>query len=206
MDEKTRVQLWPLIADTVVGRYAIFSLYESSRRSPRTGNSHRFLRLEAPDWVNVLAFTLDNELILVRQYRHGRDEISLEIPGGAVDNDETPQAAARRELEEETGYRATSVELLGVVDANPAFLSNRCWTFLALECTPDGALAPDSGEELEVIVTHPAELGRMIDRGVIRHSLVVAAHDHLQRALGRRDPKVAAVVPLFERPSSLERG
>jgi 8-oxo-dGTP pyrophosphatase MutT (NUDIX family) len=176
------------VREEPLGEYAIFSLTRTVRESPATGRRHGFLRLDAPDWVNVIALTGDGRTILVEQYRHGTDAVTLEIPGGAVDGHETPVKAAARELEEETGYRARELHLIGEVEPNPAFLSNRCWTFVALGCTPDGATAPDPSEEITVRLAAPAALTELIDRGTIRHALVVAAHDHFQRAIRRREP------------------
>ena len=78
-----------------------------------------------PDWCNVVTETADGQLVLVWQYRHGTDELSLEVPGGVIDPGEEPIDAARRELKEETGYEAESFELLSVVQPNPALQNNR---------------------------------------------------------------------------------
>lgn len=177
---------WPPEGDEqVVSEHRIFSLVETRRRSPRTGRSHRFLRLEAPDWVNVIALTRDGRVVLVEQYRHGTDEVTLEIPGGAVDPGETSASAAARELEEETGYRPARLEPIGCVEPNPAFLTNRCWTYLALGCEPIGRLNPDPSEEIEVHLVGLGGFTELIAGGTIRHALVVAAHEHLRLGLER---------------------
>ena len=108
---------WPLVSRTVLGNHRIFTLTESVRRAPETSREHAFLGLEAPDWVNVVALTEGNDVILIEQYRHGTDAVTLEIPGGAVDPGESPAEAGKRELEEETGYRCRNLELLGWVAA-----------------------------------------------------------------------------------------
>jgi 8-oxo-dGTP pyrophosphatase MutT (NUDIX family) len=184
---------WPLLEDTVLGEYSIFTLSRSVRRSLRSGSEHAFLRLDAPDWVNVVALTTGGRLILVEQFRHGSGRDTLEIPGGAVDPGERAEDAAARELAEETGYRAASLELIGVVEPNPAFLSNRCWTFLATGCHRVGPPRFDPSEEIEVRLSSLGEFTELIDRGAIQHALVVAAHDHLQRGLSRRAPWTAAL-------------
>jgi len=86
--------------------------------------------LEYPDWANAVALTKDNKIILVRQYRHAADIISLEIPGGVVDDGEHPENGIKRELLEETGYSFESCELIATLYANPATSTNRTFTYL----------------------------------------------------------------------------
>jgi len=87
--------------------------------------------LEYPNWVNAVAITEDNKVLMVRQYRHAAGIVSLEIPGGVIDGDEEPQAAMLRELLEETGYRFTDIELIATVYANPATANNHTYCYLA---------------------------------------------------------------------------
>lgn len=86
--------------------------------------------LEYPNWVNAIALTADHKLILVRQYRHAADIVSLEIPGGVMDGDELPEYAIRRELLEETGYSFESAELIATLYPNPATANNVTYTYL----------------------------------------------------------------------------
>lgn len=86
--------------------------------------------LEYPNWVNAIALTADHKLILVRQYRHAADIVSLEIPGGVMDGDELPEYAIRRELLEETGYSFQSAELIATLYPNPATANNVTYTYL----------------------------------------------------------------------------
>lgn len=183
MTHSRRILPWPVVKRHILGDHRIFRLTETVRRSPDGEREHRFIGLEAPDWVNVIALTEDGKLILIEQYRHGSDSLTLEIPGGAVDPGENPAAAGIRELEEETGYTCRRFEPLGCVETNPAFLNNRCWTYLALGCRPDGKVNFDPAEEIRVELTDLEGFTTLINDGTIRHSLVVAAHDHLQRGL-----------------------
>ena len=176
---------WITLSTEVLGSYPIFELSRSRQRSPLSGREHSFLRLDCPDWVNVIAVTDDGMMVLIEQYRHGTDEMTLEIPGGAVDPGEDPRTSAVRELEEETGYVAADLIEIGVVEPNPAFLSNRCWTYLALGCRADGETHFDPSEEIAVSVAPVRDFARLIDDGSITHSLVICAFDHLQRGIRR---------------------
>jgi len=177
------IRPWPVVDEEHLGQFVIFELSRTTRRSPTTGREHRFLRVDAPDWVNIIAVSTAGQMVLVEQYRHGTDEVTLEIPGGAVDPGESPHTAASRELEEETGFQPREMHQIGVVEPNPAFMSNRCWTFLALDCRPTGQICPDPSEEIALRTVALGEFPRLIDSGEIRHSLVIAAHDHLRRGL-----------------------
>ncbi|WP_428327869.1 NUDIX hydrolase [Mucilaginibacter sp.] len=87
--------------------------------------------LEYSNWVNAVAITEDNLVLMVRQYRHGAGIVSLEIPGGVIDPDEEPAYAMKRELLEETGYQFDDIELLSTVYANPSTANNHTYCYLA---------------------------------------------------------------------------
>ncbi|SHG16435.1 ADP-ribose pyrophosphatase YjhB, NUDIX family [Desulfacinum infernum DSM 9756] len=143
--------------------------------SPRTGREHDVFVLESPAWVNVIPITADSQVVLVRQYRHGIRDVTLEIPGGVVEDGDTPEEAARRELREETGYEAESLVSLGYVQPNPAIQSNLCHTFVALRVRRTGDPSPDDMEDIEVVTRPLAQIPALIDRGEINHALIVAA-------------------------------
>ncbi len=134
-----------------------------------------FFLVQTVDWINVVALTPEREVVLVRQYRHGTDSMCLEIPGGMVDPGETPLQAAIRELEEETGYRAESWTLLGTVRPNPAFMDNRCFTFLATPAMPAGPPHPEEWESIEVSTVPLTSIPGLIGSGEIDHTLVISA-------------------------------
>jgi 8-oxo-dGTP pyrophosphatase MutT (NUDIX family) len=126
-----------------------------------------------PDWCNIVAETTSGDVILVWQYRFGTDAVSLEIPGGVIEPGEAPEAAALRELREETGYEASSIELLSVVEPNPALQNNRCFTYYARGARLVGPTAFDDLEDLEVVLVPRTEVGALLDSGQITHALVV---------------------------------
>jgi 8-oxo-dGTP pyrophosphatase MutT (NUDIX family) len=170
------VDLWTIVEARSVYGCRIFSLTERRSRSPRTGDIHDFHVLECPDWVNIVPLTADREVVMVKQYRHGLDGITLEIPGGMLDPDDpSPLVAARREMQEETGYDSADVVPIGVVHPNPAIQTNRCHTFLARDVRLTGPLRWDGTEETEVVVVPLDRVPELVRDGAITHALVVAA-------------------------------
>ena len=141
---------WTQESESVRQDSRLFRQTVAVRRSPHTGRQHAFYRLQGPDWVNVVALTREGELLVVEQFRHGIDAPTLEIPGGGCDGAESPEAAARRELREETGFISGHWVALGSCTPNPATQNNRCHTFLALDCDSAGGLELDPAEELQV--------------------------------------------------------
>jgi len=141
------------------------------------------------DWVNITPITPQGEIVLVRQYRRGTDNITLEIPAGSLDPDERdPRSAALRELREETGYVPGEIKLIGKVAVNPAIMSNYCYIYLATNCTLQAELAPDPTEEIAVELVPLKQIRRMIESGEIVHSLGVLgllwSLDHYERTWG----------------------
>ena len=168
---------WTLLGQRELVRAPIFRLVEQRVQAPHTGEAHDFYVLETNDWVNVLAFTENDEIVCVRQYRHGVARVTLEIPGGVMDPGEDPVTSAMRELLEETGFGGGEAPLLiGSVDSNPAILNNRTHTVLVRGVVKrSDTLALDDTEDIEVVVVPWADVPRLVREGTFSHALAVAA-------------------------------
>jgi ADP-ribose pyrophosphatase len=88
--------------------------------------------IEAPDWVNVVAITEADEIVLIEQYRHAVGEVMLEIPAGHVELGEAPADAVRRELLEETGHEAAMWHELAALHPVASRLTNEVRSYLAI--------------------------------------------------------------------------
>lgn len=170
---------WTLGARVAAHDYGIFRTAFVEGSHPQVAAAKRFSVIECTDWVNVIALTAAQEVVLVRQFRVGSGEVCLEIPGGMVDEGEDAATAAARELLEETGYRAARWQRLGVVAPNPAIFGNRLHIFLAEGAYFAGAATPEGSEVIDVETLPLASVWRAIRAGDIDHALVVAAFAHL---------------------------
>lgn len=173
------IKPWKKVGSTPIGDFRIFKLRSDRSISPRTGKEHDFFVLDCPGWVNVIAVTPDQNLVMVDQFRHGSNTVELEIPGGVMDAGETdPVATGVRELREETGYEGENARVLGKILANPAILTNTCYTVLIENCRLKHELQLDCGEDLATRLVPVADIPRLVAEEKIQHSLVVVALYH----------------------------
>jgi 8-oxo-dGTP pyrophosphatase MutT (NUDIX family) len=166
---------WKREGERVLASTRVLELKSVRYRNPSRGTERDFTVAHAPDWVNVVALTPDGRLVLVRQFRFGSGEFSLEVPGGVIEAGEAPVAAGLRELSEETGYGGGAARLLGTVHPNPAILDNRCHVVLVDGAVPSGPMNWDFDEEIEVSTAAVADALAWARSGRITHSLTVAA-------------------------------
>ena len=167
---------WERLASEIAYTCRIFAVRRDRARFSRDQGEHDFHVLETGDWVNVVPITPANEVVMVRQFRHGVRDCTLEIPGGMVDpEDPSTLVAARREMVEESGYDSERVEPLGVIHPNPAIQSNRCHSFVAWDVERRHDPRFDSTEETEVVLVPLGDVPDLIRAGDITHALVVVA-------------------------------
>jgi ADP-ribose pyrophosphatase len=187
---------WKEIHSRLVKRCGIFDLYESKRRAA-DGRQGIFHLLEAPGWVDVVPVLPDAQgrscFLMVKQYRQGISRITVEFPAGLIEAAESPEAAAARELFEETGYLSKSLKSIGTIYPNPAFMTNRCYTFLAeglhretsgqgsAQGSVDGKGRLDELELLDALLVPIDEVEAEIGRGPFCNSMTALALYWYQR-------------------------
>ena len=179
------ISKWQTISAKSKHDYTIFSSQIVTRKHPDKTTKSDFVVLNSPDWVNIIPLTSDGEVVFVRQYRHGKDDISLEIPGGLIDKGEQPYQAAERECIEETGYAGTGESiLLAEIEPNPAFLNNTCYCFLWTNCQLKSKISFDAHEDIETVLIPIQQVPELIRSGMIQHSLVLNAFLHYWLSIG----------------------
>ena len=166
--------------------YGLFRVDRLARVSPRTGKVGEYKVLRIASWANVVATTAAGEVLLIEQYRHGIDDLTLEIPGGVVEAGEDPLVGAARELREETGYAGDEPILIGRVHPNPAIQDNECFTYLIENARLVGEPELDPGEHIAVRAVPLDAVPALLRDGLITHSLVVAAFHWLALHQGSR--------------------
>jgi 8-oxo-dGTP pyrophosphatase MutT (NUDIX family) len=127
--------------------------------------------LEYPNWCNAVAITEEGKIVMVRQYRHAAEIVSLELPGGVIEPGEAPETGVKRELLEETGYQFDSFELLCVIYGNPATANNHTYCYLAKNGKKIQEQALDEHEEIIVEEYTIAEVKQLLADNKIAQAL-----------------------------------
>jgi 8-oxo-dGTP pyrophosphatase MutT (NUDIX family) len=164
-----------IVASEVVQKYRVFTIRKLVVRVPDSGDTQEYHVIERPDSVQVIALTSAGRMLLVEQERQGTQQSSLEFVAGMIDAGEDARAAAARELEEETGYRAAELQELGWYYTDPAILTNKVTVFLADGCTRTGEVKQDEGEDVHARLYDVEAIPGLIASSRISHGLCVAA-------------------------------
>ena len=165
---------WETISSEYLFRRPWLTVRHDKVRLPDGRINPEFYVLEYPDWVNIIAITENGEFVMERQYRHGLDKTCYEIAAGVVENGETPLEAARRELEEETGYGGGDWKELMLISGNPSTTSNLTHCFLAEGVKKVSAQHLDSTEDLSVCLLSLDQVRLLLVHDKIRQALMAA--------------------------------
>lgn len=168
---------------TETGRRALLDTpifrVSSARRRADDGKESDYMLVDCPDWCNVIApFTRHDGVscfVMARQYRHGSRTVSVEFPGGLVDEGESPAEAALRELEEETGFTAARLRLIGQANPNPAFMENTVFTYVAEGVGQDRGQSLDENERLDAILVPVDEITGFVRPDFHLHAIMMNA-------------------------------
>lgn len=170
-----RTEDWQVTEEKTLLSTKVANIVSARVRCQRTGSEGKFYRLDFCDWVNIIALTPKRELVLIKQYRFGTRRVELEIPGGAIEDHESPVQAGSRELLEETGYAGRSARVIGEVSPNPAIQNNRCYTVLIEDVEQVAEQDMDDMEDIEINVVSLDMVDDLIAEGCINHGLVLNA-------------------------------
>lgn len=176
---------WKLVREKVLADCKVFKVWDELFAHP-DGRQDNFYVCKTNDWVQTAAITTEGKIILVNQFRFGVKTNSWELSGGIIDDDEDVVTAALRELEEETGYVASSARLVASFSPNPAIQNNKAHVVIAEGCQKLKSTNWDKNEEIEVIEVDANQLDSMIENGKIHHSIAINGIYFLQKHLKKQ--------------------
>lgn len=173
------IEIWKINESKQIADCRVFTVREDSCETEDGAKKGTFFVIENPDWVNIIALTKDGQVVLIEQFRHGAEKTILEIPGGMIDGDEEPLAAAKRELLEETGFSSNKWISLGKSHPNPALQNNEIYHYLALDSEKITETSFDEHESVITKLFDFDEIETLIESEVITHSLALTAFHRL---------------------------
>jgi ADP-ribose pyrophosphatase len=170
------VMEWEKLRQRRKGSFKVFDVDEIVYLNPYTSNELPVHVIGCKDWVNVVAITPSEQIVLIKQFRFGSSRIEIEIPGGIIETGEDPAIAAARELREESGYEGDEPVLIGRVNPNPALHFHTCFTYMITNATKTGEAEFDGpNEHCDDSLASIEDVQAMIANGAITHALVIDA-------------------------------
>jgi len=170
--------VWKNKESELFAQCRLFSVHRQWSQVPDGDAVYDIYVLKLSNWANVIAITAEQEVVFVKQYRHGAGKVTLEIPGGVIDTeDKEPRRAAERELFEETGYKSKDLILLGEYHPNPALQNNLCYVYLAQDVikVSEPTFDAEGFEYIEVCLVPLSKIPQLIVDGDITHGAVITA-------------------------------
>jgi 8-oxo-dGTP pyrophosphatase MutT (NUDIX family) len=149
MSENEDLPIWTIDSSDYVINDRFLKLRRDSCTTPQGGKVGTYYVLELKDWINCIAIDKDANVMMLRHYRHGVQKYLMEFIGGGMEEGETPEEAAKREVEEETGYTGGSIFHVGTSYPNPANHTNQVHTYLVV----NGEINQDQNLEVGETIT-----------------------------------------------------
>ena len=171
--------VWKELGKKEILKTAVFTVSQTQSVSPE-GESGSYIVMDASDWVITIPI-LDDQFLMVKQWRHGERQISIEFPGGVIEKGEEPEKGAARELKEETGYISKKMIYLGSMNPNPALMSNHVHFFAAYELENSGKQDLDNDEFINVLKMPREEVLKKLGSPEYQHALMGTALAFLAR-------------------------
>lgn len=179
------MEKWKTINSKYIIQRPWATLRVDNLEMPNGNIKEEYYVLEYPTWVNMVALTEDNQVIFVKQYRHGAGQIMVELPAGVVEENEDPEIAARRELLEETGYAFDQITYVCELFANPATSGNITYTYLLTGGRKVQEQDLDPSEDIEVVLMDLEEAKQFLFDNKIGQALHSSALFYTLKKLGK---------------------
>ncbi|MDO8558869.1 MAG: NUDIX hydrolase [bacterium] len=167
---------WKELASELILKTPFFKFFRKDFRRPDGVVIKDYYLMEKPDSVHIIAFTKDKKIVLIKHYRPGLGDISIELPAGSVGSNETPESAALRELFEETGYFAGNLsEISDFSQDTSRFVGVSCHLFLAWDLQKfESRISLQEDQEIEIIEVTPSEAIEMVRKRQIKDLPTIA--------------------------------
>jgi 8-oxo-dGTP pyrophosphatase MutT (NUDIX family) len=170
-----QIKPWMVQQSTIVYAKKWLKVKEDKCLLPDGKIIHPYFVIDVPNFCNIVMVTNQDEIVMVEQYRHAAGIVSLELPGGMVEPGEDPILAAKREMEEETGYQSNHFELLYSIHPNPPLENNRAYFYLATQLTLTGKTAFDQYEDIKLVLVKKQDFIHRLLNNSFTHGVQVGA-------------------------------